>query len=68
MKLYQYLALILASLFTVTACQAQEMSICQGPVITMSAVGEIESLPDVAEVLLNVKSEAKDEVTALQNL
>lgn len=68
MKLSQYLALILASVFTVTACQAQEMSICQGPVITMSAVGEIESIPDVAEVSLNVKSRAKDEMTALADL
>jgi len=68
MKTAKFLTLFLASIFTIAACQAQESPICQGPVITMTAVGEIESIPDVAEVSLNVKSRAKDEVGALEGL
>jgi|TARA_R110002096_G_scaffold415163_1_gene616707 uncharacterized protein len=64
----KFLGIILFSVFAVSACQAQERTICQGPLITMSATGEIESIPDVAEVSLNVKSRAKDETAALQGL
>ena len=68
MKTIKIITLLFASLFIVSACNAQDVSSCQGPVITMSAVGEIESIPDVAEVSLNVKSRAKDEMAALQGL
>lgn len=68
MKTVKFLTLFLASIFTIAACQAQEIPSCQGSIITMSAVGEIESIPDVAEVSLNVKSRAKDEAGALQGL
>ncbi len=68
MKQKKYLTIFLASIFTISACQAQEVSQCQGPTITMTATGEIESIPDVAEVFLNVKSRGADEATALTNL
>ncbi|MBT5187345.1 MAG: SIMPL domain-containing protein [Kordiimonadaceae bacterium] len=68
MRKIQFLTLLIVSMFTVTACNAQETSICQGALITMNATGEIESIPDVAEVLLNVKSQANNEVSALQDL
>ena len=64
----KFLSTLLFSVFIVSACQADETAMCQGPLITMSATSEIESLPDVAEVSLNVKSRAKDETTALKNL
>jgi len=68
MKIIHVLTLILATFFLSNITHAQNAPYCQGPIITMNATGEIESIPDVAEVLLNVKSQAKDEVTALQDL
>ena len=68
MKTIRFLTLFLTGVFAVSACQAQEIKACQGSVITMTATGEIESLPDVAEVALNVKSRADDEMAALQGL
>ncbi|MBT5073115.1 MAG: SIMPL domain-containing protein [Kordiimonadaceae bacterium] len=68
MKILTSLAVLISSIFLINASHAQEGAFCQGPVITMSAIGEIESLPDVAEVSLNVKSQAKDETSALIDL
>lgn len=68
MKNNTILTIFLASMFTISACQSQEIEVCQGATITMTATGEIETIPDVAEVSLNVKSRGEDEATALQNL
>lgn len=68
MKQTKFITIFLASIFTISACQAQEFQVCQGPTITMTAIGEVESIPDVAEVFLNVKSRGSDEATALTNL
>jgi uncharacterized protein YggE len=58
MKKTKFLTMFLAGVFTISACQAQEANVCSGSTITMTATGEIESIPDVAEVSLNVKSRA----------
>lgn len=68
MKNAKFFTLFLVGIFTISACQAQEIPSCKGPIITMTATGEIESIPDVAEVSLNVKNRAKDEAGALQGL
>ena len=68
MKIINILTLSFASLLFVSACNSQEVKTCSGPLITMTATGEIESIPDVAEVSLNVKSRANDEIAALQSL
>ena len=68
MKILTSLAVLISSILLINASQAQESAFCQGPVITMSAIGEIESLPDVAQISLNVKSQAKDEMSALRGL
>ena len=68
MKILKVISLSAASMFLVGACNAQEVAYCTGPTITMSANGEVESIPDIAEVSLNVKSRGKDEMTALQGL
>lgn len=68
MKIIWVLALLVTGLFFVNYSRAEDENICQGPLITMSAVGEIESIPDVAEISLNVKSQAKDETSALRDL
>ena len=68
MKIINILTISFASLIFVSACNSQEVKTCSGPLITMTATGEIESIPDVAEVSLNVKSRANDEMAALQNL
>ena len=61
-------ALPFTALFFVQNVDAQTLKQCQGPLISMEANGEIESLPDIAEVLLNVKSQNKTEGEALQEL
>lgn len=68
MEKIKFLAIFLAGAFTISACQAQDIDVCNGSTITMTATGEIESIPDVAEVSLNVKSRGSDEGAALQNL
>ena len=68
MKKTTFLTMFLASVFAISACQAQEVGICNGSTVTMTATGEIESIPDVAEVSLNVKSRGNNENIALQNL
>lgn len=68
MKILTSFAILTFSIFLINASQAQENNFCQGPVITMSAIGEIESIPDVAQISLNVKSQANDETSALVNL
>ncbi len=64
----KFLTIFLASMFTISACQAQEITQCQGPTITMTSTGVVESVPDIAEVMLNVKSEQNTEVEALAGL
>lgn len=68
MKTFQILIIAIASLAVSNIASAQQANICKGALITMSANGEIESIPDVAEVSLNVKSRAKTETEALQGL
>ena len=68
MKIINILTVSFASLLFVSACNAQDSKSCTGPLITMTATGEIESIPDTAEVALNVKSRAKDELAALSGL
>lgn len=68
MKIINVLTISFASLLFVSACNSQEIKTCSGPIITMTATGEVESIPDTAEVSLNVKSRAKDELAALQGL
>lgn len=68
MKIIWVLSFLLTGLFLVNYSQAQNINQCQGAVITMSAIGEIMSIPNVAEVSLNVKSREKDEMVALFEL
>lgn len=68
MRILKVISLSIASIFFVGACNAQDVAYCTGPTITMSANGEVESIPDVAEVSLNAKSRGEDEMAALQGL
>ncbi len=68
MRIINILTISFASLLFISACNSQEVKTCSGSLITMTATGEIESIPDVAEVSLNVKSRASDEMSALQGL
>ncbi|MCC3861341.1 SIMPL domain-containing protein [Pseudemcibacter aquimaris] len=58
---------VAAFIMTNTA-SAQQIAQCEGPLISMEGAGEVESVPDIAEVMLNVKSESKTEGEALQDL
>lgn len=68
MKSIQTIAILATGLLLAMPSYAQEETYCKGPVITMNATGEIESIPDIAEISLNVKSRNKDEASALQDL
>ncbi len=68
MKILRFFTLFISIAAFSNLAYAQQPKTCQGSVITMSATGEIESIPDVAEVSLNVRSRADDEMAALQGL
>lgn len=60
--------LLFSVIFFTNSSYAQLASYCEGPVIIMEAEGEVESVPDVAEVTLHVKNENEDATIALQGL
>lgn len=62
------IALPLAALLLIQPTMAQQTAQCEGPLISMEGSGEVESIPDIAEVMLNVKSESKSEGEALKDL
>ena len=68
MKKIQILIMAAAGLAFTNIANAQQPQVCEGPIITMTATGEIESIPDVAEVSLNVKSRGDNENEALMGL
>jgi len=68
MKFFNILALSTLAFSIPSLAMAQNTATCQGPIITMEGNGEVESLPDTAEVMLNVKSQNKTEQLALQDL
>ncbi|WP_438994178.1 SIMPL domain-containing protein [Pseudemcibacter sp.] len=62
------ITLPLAAILFIQPAAAQQMAQCEGPLISMEGAGEVESIPDIAEVMLNVKSENKTEGEALEDL
>jgi uncharacterized protein len=68
MRILNLLALGTLAISVSTTAMAQNIATCEGPLITMEGNGEIESMPDIAEVMLNVKSQNKTEGLALQDL
>ena len=68
MKIINICALSLACLFLTTLSHAQGTPACNSPFIVMDGIGEIESIPDIAEISLNIKSSSKTESEALEGL
>ncbi len=62
------ITLPLAAILFIQPAAAQQMAQCEGPLISMEGAGEVESIRDIAEVMLNVKSENKTEGEALEDL
>lgn len=62
------LTLPLFTLLVASPSAAQQIANCEGPLISMEGAGEVESIPDIAEVMLNVRSESKTEGEALKDL
>ena len=58
---------VISLLFT-NFSHAQISSYCTGPVIIMEAEGEVESIPDTAEVTIDITSENETASIALQDL
>lgn len=68
MKMTKYLTLFISSLFLTNIAHAQQSTYCSGPVMIMDSFGEVETVPDIAEIVLNVKSQNETEPLTLENL
>lgn len=68
MNFKPFLPLLATSIMLTEVSYAQLASYCTGPVIIMEAEGEVESIPDMAEITITVKTENKDANIALQDL